>query len=335
MAKLCPGSAAPGVIVMTAKSRRTIPRRSSISRKQGRAPTGARSAIAARTSRPTWTTKSRRPATPTKKRSSTAGNCRPRHPLTPSGKPSDRSGRSAKEALWPGAPTHEEIPGRSELGQLPSQVARYLDHAIAPHSPAATAVRLRMKGRILLGTWRDFEAEEILHSNRGFVWAARTRLFGLPVSGFDRLLDGAGTMRWSVLGVLPFLRSQGENVSRSAAGRFAGEHCWLPSALLNREIAWTVEDDGWIGMKLPTPVEIVAVRLRTDQHGALQAIIVNRWGSLARDTFGYYPFVVRFSAERTFESFSVPTELTAGWEMSLESPGSASFEATITEAEYR
>jgi Family of unknown function (DUF6544) len=78
---------------------------------------------------------------------------------------------------------------------LPEPVRRWLAHAIAPGTPLRSAVELRMHGQIRPGAWRPFTAVQRLTPGDGFVWAATARLFGLPVTGFDRFtqqLAGGG-----------------------------------------------------------------------------------------------------------------------------------------------
>lgn len=118
-----------------------------------------------------------------------------------------------------------------ELDGLPDPVCRYLRAAIAPGTPLAAAARFRMHGQIKLGRWLPFQAEELLAPHQGFHWAARAA--GV-VSGFDRYAGGQGQMRWRLLGLVPVMRADGPDLSRSAAGRVAGEAMWVPTALLPR-----------------------------------------------------------------------------------------------------
>lgn len=68
---------------------------------------------------------------------------------------------------------------------------RYLAHAIAPGTPLAGAVRLRMHGEIKLRGWMPFTAEQVLHRGRGMIWRATVRRRGLWIRGDDRLVDDA------------------------------------------------------------------------------------------------------------------------------------------------
>ena len=80
--------------------------------------------------------------------------------------------------------------------ELPEPARRWLGHAIAPGTPLWSSVELTMHGQIKLGRWRPFTARQVLTPPDGYLWAARTRLAGLPVTGYDRLASGGGEMRW-------------------------------------------------------------------------------------------------------------------------------------------
>ena len=136
-------------------------------------------------------------------------------------------------------------PGRfssAELEGLPGPVQRHLAQAIAPGTPLATSGRLRMRGRIKVGRWLPFRARQILNPHRGFVWTARAA--GV-ITGSDRYLDGVGGMTWKLAGLVTVAHAEGQDVSRSAAGRAGAEAVWLPTALLPRfGVRWSaVADD--------------------------------------------------------------------------------------------
>jgi hypothetical protein len=103
----------------------------------------------------------------------------------------------------------------------PEAAGRYLRHAIAPDAPAPKSVRLIMHGMIKIKGWNEFEAEETIVASRSMSWDARTKLFGLPVSGFDRVIQGFSETQWKLFGLLPIAGARGQNVSRSAVARMA------------------------------------------------------------------------------------------------------------------
>ena len=77
----------------------------------------------------------------------------------------------------------------------------------------------------------------------GFVWAAVVGRFPMRITGHDRYENGAGDMRWRLLGAIPVMSASGDDVTRSAAGRLAGESVLCPSALAAPGVPWRALDD--------------------------------------------------------------------------------------------
>ncbi|HSO54522.1 MAG TPA: DUF6544 family protein [Actinomycetes bacterium] len=200
----------------------------------------------------------------------------------------------------------------AELDGLPDPVCRYLRASIAPGTPLATAARLGMRGQIKLGRWLPFQAEELLAPHQGFHWAARA---ARVVSGFDRYVGGQGQMRWRLLGLLPVMRADGPDLSRSAAGRVAGEAMWMPTALLPRfGVDWSAVDDHHLTAGWRIDSHEVALELVIDDQGRLRESVFQRWGDPDRTgTFGLHPCGGEVTAYATFGGMSVPGAGRAGW----------------------
>jgi hypothetical protein len=195
---------------------------------------------------------------------------------------------------------------------LPEAARRWLSHAIAPGTPLWSRASLTMHGQIKLGRWRPFTAHQVLTPPEGYIWAARTRLAGLPVTGYDRLSSGAGEMRWRLLRLIPVLTAAGPDITRSARGRLAGEIALIPTAFghatwgrgEHADIAvatWRFGDD------------TENAELQVEPGGRLAEIRVSRWGNPGGAPFGRYPFGVRVEAERTFGGITIPSVFRAGW----------------------
>lgn len=232
-------------------------------------------------------------------------------------------GRTATEGFDPGM-----------LAGLPEPARRWLGHAIAPGTPLWETVELRMEGQIRLGSWRPFSARQVLTPPSGFIWAARARVAGLPVTGYDRYSGATGEMRWRLLGVLPVLSASGPDVSRSAAGRLAGEAVLLPTVF--RHADWTAGDEPdttvmcW---RLAGSDERTTLRIGAD--GRLLDAVLQRWGNPGGAPYGRHPFGVAVEAEATFGGITLPSVLRAGWWWGTDRAAEGEFfRARITSATF-
>lgn len=216
------------------------------------------------------------------------------------------------EAFWETAPAAPRVFERGLLAALPEAARRWLGAALSPGAPLSTAVRLQMVGEIRLGeAWSPFEATEVIRWDRGFVWRARVRMGGLPVSGADAWVDGVGSMRWRLLGLLPVARGAGPDVDRSAAGRLHAEAMWLPGVLLDG--AW--EDLGpercavtIAGHGLRSRLE-----LEVDAAGGLTGVTLSRWGDTGDGAYAEERFGARCAGGRAFGGVVLPERYEVGW----------------------
>ena len=197
---------------------------------------------------------------------------------------------------------------------LPEPIRRWLLHAIAEGTPLARSARLRMHGEIRLGRWAPFTAVQRMSVGDGFVWAATARPLGLPVHGFDRWTRGTGEMRWRLFGAVPVVSATGEDVTRSAAGRHAGEMLvGLPAAALAPEVSWhPVDTDRAVAtVRAGSGTHEVTVTVGPD--GALTESVMQRWGPLGHGAYGMQAFGVTLHEELDAVGMRVPRRITAGW----------------------
>ena len=218
---------------------------------------------------------------------------------------------------------------------LPEPARRWLLHAIAPGTPLWGSVVLAMRGEIRLGAWRPFTARQVLAPPHGFVWAAYSRFSGLPVTGFDRYSSGSGQMDWRIGGLVPVVTASGSDVTRSAAGRLAGETALAPTTF--RAATWTPgtdHDRTVVTWRIGDQEESAEFRVGAD--GRLLGVVVQRWGNPDGVPFGRHPFGVAVEAEETFAGVTLGSVLRAGWWWGTDrQPDGEFFRARITGAEFR
>jgi hypothetical protein len=182
-------------------------------------------------------------------------------------------------------------------------------------SDVGDAVRLKMHGEIKLGGWHAFRAGQVIRRGRGMIWQASTRLYGLPVSGSDRYLDGEGSMQWKLFGIVPLVNASGPDISLSGAGRFHIESVWLPSMR----------------------ADISDVDYTFDAGGGLQSLSMLRWGNPGDGPFRYEKFGAFVDDEGTFGGYTIPIRLRVGWYFGTErfAKEGEFFRVTIDDAKYR
>jgi hypothetical protein len=239
--------------------------------------------------------------------------------------------------LWDSTLSGTQVFQPGESVHLPSAARRYLEHAIAPGTPLASAVRLWMHGEIKLKGWLPFTAEQVISWHQGMIWKATVRMHGLPVTGFDHLLGGEGAMRWKLLGIVPVMTASGPDITRSVAGRVEAESVWLPSVLCAEEVSWTAVEPGHPRARVTVQGETTELELNVEESGRLASVKMPRWGNPEGAEFHAVDFGGVAEEERTFDGYTIPTRLRIGWYFGsprFESEGEF-FRVTVDEATYR
>lgn len=244
---------------------------------------------------------------------------------------------SALEQLWTQSLPSEQCFDSSLVCNLPDLVKRYLNHAIAPGTPPASACRIRMHGEIRLGSWRPFSAEEVIVWGTGMIWQASVRMFGLPIRGSDSLINGHGQMRWRLLGVVPFIDAAGPDITRSAAGRVNIESIWLPSMPCLNSVDWSALDSQRIRASFHAHGEDAVIDLTVDNSGAIRRFEMRRWGNPDQGGFRLAPFGGFVDYEGQFEGYRVPKQMRIGWFPLAEgfAQNGEFFRVTVDGIEYR
>ena len=217
------------------------------------------------------------------------------------------------------------------VADLPGPARRWLTHAIAPGTPLRRSVVLEQHGEIRLGGWRPFRATQILAPLDGFIWAVTTRVAGVPMSGFDRLTRGEGQLRHLAWGKIPVVSADGPDLTRSAAGRLAAEAVLVPAVGVGEPVSWWPVNDRQAAFRLRAGGGAHSVTLTVDGAGALTRVALRRWVPSGRNRYAWRLFTVEVQEEATFEGFTVPSRLTAGYD---DLAGGGFIRLTIDRATY-
>ena len=90
--------------------------------------------------------------------------------------------------LWNSTPVHGELIDHGQLSPLPAAARKYLEHAIAPGTRSASAVRFSVHGQIKVKGWLPFSAEQVIRWDQGMVWRAVVRMHDLQIRATDTFL---------------------------------------------------------------------------------------------------------------------------------------------------
>jgi hypothetical protein len=201
------------------------------------------------------------------------------------------------------------------LAGLDEPVRRYFRRAIGDGAPLPDGVRVTMRGRIKLGAWLPFIAEQDSYAD-AFSW--RARVAAGPLTLFrvtDSFTDGVGRVDARLFGRLPLIRSADENTARSAAGRAALEAAAYAAPLLltHPGVRWEAGSADSIVARWTVGPERPEVRIGIDEAGAVRSVCAARWGKVGTGRFQYIPFGGELAGERHFGPYLLPSRVSVGW----------------------
>jgi hypothetical protein len=204
---------------------------------------------------------------------------------------------------------------RSLVSDLDEPVRRFFLHAIRHGASLGDGVRLKMTGRIKVGAWLPFSAEQTA-DGRSFTWRAHVGWGAIkPLRVVDSYADGAGVTDGQVFGRFTLFHADDPDTTRSAATRAALESVvFAPGSLLpGRGVTWRANTDESIIGCFDLPPEHPEIHARIDQHGALVTVSAARWGKADTTTFQYIPCGCEIHANRRYGDLVIPSSLTVGW----------------------
>lgn len=211
----------------------------------------------------------------------------------------------------------------ADLAGLPAPVVRYFEHVLREGQPMITSAAITWEGEFNMGTpgkdnWRRFTAtQEFVPGAPGFVWNARIALRpGVPVFVRDSYVDGRGSMRGAVWGLIPVVTVEGTpTLASSALQRYLGEAAWFPTALLPRSgVTWTAIDDTRARATLTVGATTAALEFHFDAQGRNVAVFApDRFYDDGKQPPVARPWEARNSTFGEYQGVTVATTSVAEW----------------------
>ncbi len=163
---------------------------------------------------------------------------------------------------------------------LPAPVMRYFRAVLRAGQPIVRCMRLSQHGAFLLrpapNGWRPFTATQyVTIQPPGFVWDAYMRMApGLGIRVRDALVDGTGSMRASLMSLMPLASVEATpGITAGALHRYLAEAVWCPTALLPAQgVVWTPLDDARARATLRVVGTTVSLDFRFGEDGLVQSV---------------------------------------------------------------
>ena len=159
-----------------------------------------------------------------------------------------------------------------DLAGLPEPGRRYLDFMGVVGQPPHRSFQARFDGRFWLrGRWLPavaWQYDSVAPISRVFVMRLRVARI-VPMLGVDTYLGGVGRMRGTLLGVVPVVRSSGEELDVGELVTWLNDAVLLaPSFLLAPAVTWGPVDDDRFDLTLTDAGRTVTARVLVDDRGA-------------------------------------------------------------------
>ena len=179
---------------------------------------------------------------------------------------------------------------------------------------ARTTVTLTQTGRMQVkpgGRWMGFTARQTFATRTcAFDWQARFGPLG-AVHVRDALVDGAGVLRVSVLGLITLQQvPPSRDLTRGELMRYLAELPWVPQAILhNPHLRWRAIDAATLAVSAGQGENAAEVTLTLDASGRVVAMYVPDRSLNGQPT----PWVGRFADYRRQDGLWLPFLGEVGW----------------------
>jgi len=210
-----------------------------------------------------------------------------------------------------------------QLAGLPPPVARYFRVALQEGQPIVTRARVNWTGEFNIGKpgadkWAPFTAvQDFVPGAPGMLWDARMAMApGVDVRVRDGLVDGVGSMRAAVLGLVTVANANpSADLTIGSMQRYLAELAWLPTALLpGQGVAWTPVDATRAVATLHTGPLTTSVEFRFGVTGLIESMYVPaRIFDDGRHPPSRHPWQGRCLAFTSRDGMMVPADAVVEW----------------------
>lgn len=209
-------------------------------------------------------------------------------------------------------------PTTSLRPDLPELVGRYLERNLTADQLGRSAVHFTQVGEMQLkaGRWLPFRAEQEMAVDRvEFAWRANFRaapLVSMRVRDWYR--SGVGGLDVRLWGVVPVVRTSGEQFARGEAMRYLAELAWAPHAMVaNPALELRQVDESTVEVATRIARERIAVLLHFDAAGDIVGMSTDARPRMVGKQVVDTPWSGVFGEYRQFNGVRLPTTGEVSW----------------------
>ena len=197
---------------------------------------------------------------------------------------------------------------------LPPAAQRYLRHAIAPGTPLAGAVRMRIHAFYQAedhgsGFWE----RRAVAPGRGGLWMTLSQTWPRWDSSDGFYIDGLGVERGAAWSLIPlrFTQYTVPDITRLFQIRTMHESLFVPASLLpERGAVWQALDDQSARVTVSLDGRSLPITLRIDPDGRLVEACFESWNFKGGEHWRDVPTSITVAEERSFGGYTIPSTYT-------------------------
>jgi hypothetical protein len=207
------------------------------------------------------------------------------------------------------------VVSEEDLAGLPEPVQRWLRWSQIVGKEYPQTVRLEQEGDFRLGEergWMSYDAVQYYTTEPpGYVWSVSMRMAPLvTITGRDQYMDGEGSIRMSILSLIPVANDSGGGLNQGSLLRYLNETMWFPAAVISPYITWDPVDDHSATATMSFGGVTASATFIFDDDGRLTNMTADRYND---DRDDILPWSTPILAYGEFEGVRVPTEGTGVW----------------------
>lgn len=217
------------------------------------------------------------------------------------------------------APVVNESIAHARIAGLPAPVRHWLMASGCLQQPFPCVADIQQSGKMRLrpgSRWLPFTASQYSSVFApAFSWDCRVRYGLFHLYGHDQLMSGRASMRISLAGMLPLVRSaNNRQLVSGALTRWLAEICWMPAAAIGPRVTWQAIDACSAKAMVRIPGFVAEAVFSFDEAGHIVAFSTHRWKGSGKKA-QKLPWTITMNQWTAFAGVRIPVHCNICWQV--------------------